>query len=169
MTASDTKDPPDVAERLGSIDIKRIMELLPHRYPMLMIDRIEDVKLGISAIGIKNVTVNEPFFQGHFPDHPIMPGVLIVEAMAQTAGALVKHSLGTERIDEVVYFMTIDKVRFRKPVGPGDTLKLHVNLLRQRAPVWRFAGEARVNGELRAEAEFSAMIMGAASELPRES
>ncbi|MFZ1990573.1 MAG: 3-hydroxyacyl-ACP dehydratase FabZ [Alphaproteobacteria bacterium] len=169
MTASDTKKPRVAEEPLESIDIKRIMELLPHRYPMLMIDRIEDVKLGISATGIKNVTFNEPFFLGHFPGHPIMPGVLIVEAMAQTAGALVKHSLGTERGDEVVYFMTIDKAKFRKPVVPGDTLKLHVNLIRERAPVWRFAGEARVNGELRAEAEFSAMIMGAASEPPRES
>src|SRR5262249_23614037 len=97
-----------------------------------------------------NVTANEPFFLGHFPGHPIMPGVLIVEAMAQTAGALVKHSLGTERGDEVVYFMTIDKAKFRKPVGPGDTLRLQVNLIRARAPVWRFAGEARVDGELRA-------------------
>ena len=169
MTASDTKEPPSAEEKLGSLDIKRIMELLPHRYPMLMIDRIEDIKPGISATGVKNVTANEPFFLGHFPGHPIMPGVLIVEAMAQTAGALVKHSLGTERADEVVYFMTIDKAKFRKPVVPGDTLKLHVNLIRERAPVWRFAGEGRVGGELRAEAEFSAMIMSVASEPPRES
>jgi len=169
MTATDTKHPEDSPEESGTIDIKRIMELLPHRYPMLMIDRIEDVKPDLSATGIKNVTANEPFFQGHFPDHPIMPGVLIVEAMAQTAGALVKHSLGTERADEVVYFMTIDKAKFRKPVVPGDTLKLKVSLVRARAPVWRFAGEARVNGELRAEAEFSAMIMGALTDSPRES
>ena len=167
MTASDTKEPPVTEEPLESIDVKRIMELLPHRYPMLMIDRIEDIKRGVSATGIKNVTANEPFFQGHFPDHPIMPGVLIVEALAQTAGALVKYSIGTERIDELVYFMTIDKARFRKPVGPGDTLRLGVQLIRARAPVWRFSGEARVNGELRAEAEFSAMIMSAA-EQPRE-
>jgi len=169
MTASDTKEPRVAEEKLGSLDIKRIMELLPHRYPMLMIDRIDDVRPGISATGIKNVTANEPFFQGHFPEHPVMPGVLIVEAMAQTAGALVKWSLGTERADEVVYLMTVDKAKFRKPVVPGDTLKLHVNLIKARAPVWRFAGEARVNGELRAESEFSAMIMGAAPEPPRES
>lgn len=169
MTSSDTKEAPAGEQRGTSFDVKRIMELLPHRYPMLMIDRIDDVRLGVSATGIKNVTVNEPFFQGHFPEHPIMPGVLIVEALAQTAGALVKHSLGTERIDEVVYFMTIDKARFRKPVVPGDTLKLHVNLLRARSPVWKFAGEACVDGELVAEAEFSAMIMSATAEPPRDS
>ncbi len=117
----------------------RIMELLPHRYPMLMIDRIEDIKLGISATGIKNVTVNEPFFQGHWPGRPIMPGVLIVEAMAQTAGALVMHALGARRADEVVCFMGIDKARFRKPVVPGDTLKLGVRLIRsaRRCGVFR--------------------------------
>jgi len=167
MTASETKEPA-VAEELGAIDIKRIMELLPHRYPMLMIDRIEDINPGISATGVKNVSANEPFFQGHFPGHPIMPGVLIVEAIAQTAGALVMHSLGSRRADEVVYFMGIDKARFRKPVVPGDRLKLGVKLIRARAPVWRFAGEARVDGELRAEAEFSAMIMSGVTDEPRE-
>lgn len=146
-------------EQLGSADIRRVMELLPHRYPMLMIDRIVDMKGSESATGIKNVSANEPFFQGHFPGHPVMPGVLIVEAMAQTAGALVLNGLGDNAAGKIVYFMTIDKARFRKPVMPGDVLKVHVTKVHSRGPVWKFSGEAKVDGVLVAEADYSAMIV----------
>ena len=154
---SDTED----VTSLGTADIGRIMELLPHRYPFLMIDKIVDMKEDISATGIKNVTINEPFFQGHFPGNPVMPGVLIIEAMAQTAGGLVIHHRNeTEGAEgaKVVYFMTIDKARFRRPVVPGDTVHIYVEQLRKRATVWKYKGEAKVNGQLMAEAEISAMI-----------
>lgn len=141
------------------LDVNDIMELLPHRYPFLMIDRVEDMALGESATGIKNVTINEPFFIGHFPGMPVMPGVLIVEAMAQTAAALVMHSLGEAAHGKPVYFMTVDDARFRKPVVPGDVLKIHVLRTRNRRNVWKFSGEAKVNGNLVASASFSAMIM----------
>ncbi|MFN7194621.1 MAG: 3-hydroxyacyl-ACP dehydratase FabZ [Rhodospirillales bacterium] len=147
--------PPSVS----TIDLLRIMEMIPHRYPFLMIDRVIDVVRDVSAVGIKNVTVNEPHFQGHFPSRPIMPGVLIVEAMAQTAGVLVVHTLGPESEGKLVYFMTIDDARFRKPVTPGDTLHIHVVKQRSRGNVWKFKGEARVEGALVAEATFSAMIV----------
>ncbi len=147
--------PPSVS----TIDLLRIMEMIPHRYPFLMIDRVIDVVRDASAVGIKNVTVNEPHFQGHFPSRPIMPGVLIVEAMAQTAGVLVVHTLGPESEGKLVYFMTIDDARFRKPVTPGDTLHIHVVKQRSRGNVWKFKGEARVEGTLVAEATFSAMIV----------
>ena len=147
--------PPSVS----TIDLLRIMEMIPHRYPFLMIDRVIDVVRDVSAVGIKNVTVNEPHFQGHFPSRPIMPGVLIVEAMAQTAGVLVVHTLGPESEGKLVYFMTIDDARFRKPVTPGDTLHIHVLKQRSRGNVWKFKGEARVEGALVAEATFSAMIV----------
>ena len=147
--------PPSVS----TIDLLRIMEMIPHRYPFLMIDRVIDVVRDVSAVGIKNVTVNEPHFQGHFPSRPIMPGVLIVEAMAQTAGVLVVHTLGPESEGKLVYFMTIDDARFRKPVTPGDTLHIHVVKQRSRGNVWKFKGEARVDGALVAEATFSAMIV----------
>jgi 3-hydroxyacyl-[acyl-carrier-protein] dehydratase len=143
----------------STIDLLRIMEMIPHRYPFLMIDRVVDVVRDASAVGIKNVTVNEPHFQGHFPSRPIMPGVLIVEAMAQTAGVLVVHTLGPESEGKLVYFMTIDDARFRKPVTPGDTLHIHVLKQRSRGNVWKFKGEARVEGALVAEATFSAMIV----------
>lgn len=149
----------EAAEKLDSADIKRVMELLPHRYPMLMIDRIVEMRGGDAAIGIKNVSANEPFFQGHFPGHPVMPGVLIVEAMAQTAGALVLNSLGADAAGKIVYFMTIDRARFRKPVVPGDVLKVHVAKIHSRGPVWKFSGEAKVDGALVAEADYSAMII----------
>ncbi len=151
---------------LASADIKRIMELLPHRPPFLMIDRVIDMVPSVSATGIKNVTFNEPQFAGHFPGMPVMPGVLLIEAMAQTAGALVVHSLDITTDGKVVYFMTIDKARFRSPVQPGDTVLLPVKLLRRRGPVWRYSGEARVNGRLCAEAEFSAMIMDTGGKEP---
>ena len=142
-----------------TIDIHRVMELLPHRYPFLMVDRIVEVRLAESAIGIKNVSINEPFFQGHFPGAPIMPGVLIIEAMAQTAGALVVETLGPEMEGKLVYFMTIEGARFRRPVVPGDRLEIHVSKVHSRGLVWKFQGEAKVEDKLVAEAKFSAMIM----------
>jgi 3-hydroxyacyl-[acyl-carrier-protein] dehydratase len=144
---------------LGTADIRRIMELLPHRYPFLLIDRIIDMDGEQSGTGIKNVTINEPFFQGHFPGAPIMPGVLLIEAMAQTAGALVLASMGKENEGKLVYFMSIDKARFRKPVLPGDTVHFKVKLTHKRPPVWRFDAEAIVDGKRVAEAEISAMLM----------
>ena len=139
-------------------DIKRILQLIPHRYPMLMVDRVTEMHLGQSAVGIKNVSMNEPFFQGHFPTEPVMPGVLIVEAMAQTAAVLVMTSLGQESEGKLVYFMSIDDVRFRRPVFPGDRLELHVEKLQSRASVWKFSGKAIVDGKVAAEATFAAMI-----------
>ncbi len=141
------------------IDVKRVMEMIPHRYPFLMIDRVVDVVANQSAVGIKNVTINEPFFQGHFPKQPVMPGVLIIEAMAQTAAVLVVHSLGEIAEGKLVYFMTVDNARFRRPVVPGDTLRIQVSRGRHRGHVWKFRGEAKVSDTLVAEAEFSAMIL----------
>lgn len=141
------------------IELDRIMEMIPHRYPFLMIDRVVDVVPDVSAVGIKNVTINEPHFMGHFPQKPVMPGVLIVEAMAQTAGVLVVSTLGKEAEGKLVYFMTIDEARFRKPVAPGDQVHIHVFKERNRANVWKFRGEAKVNGTLVAEAIYSAMIL----------
>lgn len=140
-------------------DLARIKRMIPHRYPFLLIDRVEHIVPNESAVGIKNVTVNEPHFEGHFPQEPLMPGVLIVEAMAQTAGVLVVDSLGMEGEDLLVYFMTLDKTRFRKKVVPGDILELHVAIRRARGKVFKFWGEGKVRGELVAEAEFSAMII----------
>lgn len=144
----------------GPLNVHEIMDLLPHRYPFLLIDRLEDIVPGESATGIKNVTINEPFFQGHFPAQAVMPGVLIVESMAQSAAALVMYTLGEEAHGKVVYFMSVDEARFRKPVVPGDSLKIHVTRLQNRRSVWKFQGEAKVNGTLVANASFSAMIMG---------
>jgi 3-hydroxyacyl-[acyl-carrier-protein] dehydratase len=149
----------ETATDLGTtIEIDRIKQMIPHRYPMLMIDRIIDVIPNVRATGIKNVTINEPFFQGHFPSFPVMPGVLIVEAMAQTAGVLVVGSLGPEKEGRLVYFMSIDSARFRKPVVPGNTIHIHVERLRNRGNVWKFKGEAKVDGVLVAEATYAAMI-----------
>ncbi len=142
-----------------TIDVERIMKMIPHRYPFLMIDRMVDVVPGESAIGVKNVTINEPFFQGHFPQRPVMPGVLIIEAMAQTAAVLVVQTLGPAAEGKLVYFMTVDSARFRRPVTPGDTLRIAVKKERQRGAVWKFAAEAKVDGKLVAEATYSAMIM----------
>jgi 3-hydroxyacyl-[acyl-carrier-protein] dehydratase len=143
----------------ATLDIARIMQLIPHRYPFLLIDKIVNVVPFASATGIKNVSINEPHFQGHFPQRPVMPGVLIIEAMAQTAGALVVHSLGAGAEGKLVYFMTIENARFRRPVVPGDQLHIHVVKERNRANVWKFNGEAKVDGVLCAEATYSAMIM----------
>jgi 3-hydroxyacyl-[acyl-carrier-protein] dehydratase len=149
----------ETATDLGTtIEIDRIKQMIPHRYPMLMIDRIIDVIPNVRATGIKNVTINEPFFQGHFPSFPVMPGVLIIEAMAQTAGVLVVGSLGPEKEGRLVYFMSIDSARFRKPVVPGNTIHIHVERLRNRGNVWKFKGEAKVDGVLVAEATYAAMI-----------
>lgn len=141
------------------ITIQEIEALIPHRYPMLLVDKIESYTLHEEAIGVKNVTMNEWFFQGHFPGNPVMPGVLIVEAMAQTAGILVMKSTGQTSAEKLVYFMSIDQARFRKPVLPGDTLKIHVKKDKERAPIWRFLGKVYVGDVLVAESTFSAMIV----------
>lgn len=141
------------------VDIAGIMERIPHRYPFLLIDKVKHIVPGESATGIKNVSVNEPFFQGHFPDHPIMPGVLIVEAMAQTAAIVVIEGLDNADADKLVYFMSIDSARFRKPVLPGHTLDLEVTKEHGRGKVWRFRGLAKSDGVLMAEATFTAMIV----------
>jgi 3-hydroxyacyl-[acyl-carrier-protein] dehydratase len=146
------------ATTLEAVDIMGLMKLLPHRYPFLMIDRIIDIDGDNSAIGIKNVTFNEPHFQGHFPEQPVMPGVLIVEAMAQTAGAICIRSLATEK-PSLVYLMTIDGAKFRKPVVPGDQLKIHVKKIKKRGNLLKFACEAMVDGAKAAEAEISAMMV----------
>ena len=141
------------------IDINRIKELIPHRYPFLLIDGIQTLTPNESATGIKNVSANESFFEGHFPDRPVMPGVLIIESMAQTAGCLVVASLGRESEGKLVYFMTIENARFRKPVIPGDRLVINVQKLRSRGSVFKFSGKAFVGEVLAAEATFSAMIV----------
>jgi 3-hydroxyacyl-[acyl-carrier-protein] dehydratase len=140
------------------LDVDAIMQLLPHRAPMLMVEKLTDIVPYESATGYKAIGFNEPHFVGHFPDYPVMPGVLIVEALAQTSGALVMHSHGVVGVDRRVLFMTIEKARFRRPVRPGDMMVMKVRALRRRGPVWRFSGEAFVDNALCAEAEFSAMI-----------
>jgi beta-hydroxyacyl-ACP dehydratase FabZ len=140
------------------IDVKEIMQILPHRYPFLLVDRIESLKEGEEVVGIKNVSINEPFFVGHFPGNPIMPGVLIIEAMAQVGGILAFHSSPKEWAGSLVYFMGIDKVRFRKPVVPGDQLRLKLTTIRQKQKVFKMRGEAYVDDTLVAEAELMAAI-----------
>lgn len=141
------------------ISVERIMEMIPHRYPFLMIDRIIEMELGEQAVAIKNVTVNEPFFVGHFPGKPVMPGVLIIEAMAQTSAVLVVETLGKEAEGKLVYFMSIEEAKFRKPVVPGDSLRIRVKKLQSRRNVWKFECEATVDGVLAAEATVCAMIV----------
>jgi len=140
------------------MEIKEIMSILPHAYPFLLVDRIIEIELGKRIVGLKNVTFNEPFFPGHFPGRPIMPGVLIVEAMAQTAGILVFNSLPREHFKTPVYFLGIDNVRFRKPVIPGDQLRLELEITKHRQSIWGFKGKALVEGNLVAEAELLAML-----------
>jgi 3-hydroxyacyl-[acyl-carrier-protein] dehydratase len=147
------------ARTVELIDIQRIMHDIPHRYPFLMLDRVVDVVLNTSAVGVKNVSVNEPFFAGHFPNHPVMPGVLIIESMAQTAGVLVVETLGGDAAGRVVYFMSIENAKFRRPVVPGDQLRVHVVKERNRGNVWKFHAEAKVDGVVVAEATYAAMIM----------
>lgn len=147
------------AGALEELDVLRIMELIPHRFPFLMVDRIKEIELGVRATGLKNVSINEPYFVGHFPPRPVMPGVLIIEAMAQTAGCFVVATLGKESEGKLVYFMTVDNARFRRPVVPGDQMLVHVEKVRNRGPVWKFSGRAMVDDTLVAEAVFSAMIV----------
>src|SRR3712207_2708872 len=142
---------------LGAADINQIMQALPHRYPFLMVDRIRDIDGDESCVGVKNVTFNEPHFQGHFPGQPVMPGVLLIEGMAQTAGALCVLAAKDAGAPKLVYFMTIDNAKFRKPVVPGDTVEYHVRKMRRRANIWKFAAVALVAGARVAEAEASAM------------
>ncbi len=145
---------------LKSYDVVGIQKLLPHRYPFLMLDKVVNlVEETGSAVGIKNVTINEPFFPGHFPSHPVMPGVLIVEAMAQTAAVIVMHTLGATAYGKVVYFMSVETCKFRKPVVPGDVLELHCEAQKSRGNVWRFSGVAKVGGVKVAEAVYTAMIV----------
>jgi 3-hydroxyacyl-[acyl-carrier-protein] dehydratase len=156
-----TESAPQASEPEPSvaIDIQRIMQMIPHRQPFLMIDKVVDVVADAHATGIKNITINEPYFQGHFPARPVMPGVLIIEAMAQTAAVLVVHTLGPQAEGKLVYFMTVDNARFRRPVFPGDVLHVRVHKQRHRGNVWKFEGRAEVQGRLMAEAVFAAMIL----------
>lgn len=149
----------ETGSTVEAIDVNRIMEMIPHRYPFLMIDRVVDIVPDVKATGVKNVTINEPYFAGHFPERPVMPGVLIIEAMAQTAAVFVVHTLGPESEGKLVYFMSVDGARFRKPVEPGDQLHVEVSKQRSRGNVWKFTGEAKVDGKLVAEATYAAMIM----------
>ena len=155
----DETEPDAAGESIAVVDIARIMHAIPHRYPFLMIDRVVDVVRNRSAIGIKNVSVNEHFFQGHFPGHPVMPGVLIIESMAQTAAVLVVETLGEDAAGKVVYFMSVEGAKFRRPVVPGDQLRIHVTKQRNRGNVWKFHAVARVDGVSVAEATYAAMIM----------
>ena len=153
---TDTTAP--AADAAGALDIRRVMAALPHRYPMLLIDRVEALVPDRSIVAIKAVSINEPFFAGHFPGRPIMPGVLIVEAMAQAAGVLAVESLGLAGTGKLVYFMAIDEAKFRKPVEPGVLLRLEVEFVQKRSSVCKFAGRALVDGKLAAQANFTAMI-----------
>jgi len=142
-----------------TIEMQDILRLLPHRYPFLLVDRIIEVHGDESCIGIKNVTANEPFFQGHFPGRPVMPGVLLIEAMAQTAGAICALSRGYDNPPKSVLFLTIDQAKFRRPVVPGDVVEIHMRKKNRRKTMWWFHGEAKVRGELAAEADVGAMIV----------
>ena len=143
---------------IGPLDVRRVMAALPHRYPMLLVDRVERIEPGVSITATKAVTINEGFFQGHFPDRPIMPGVLIVEALAQAAGVLAVESFGLAGSGKLVYFMAIEGAKFRAPVEPGCLLHLEVEFVQKRSSVCKFSGRALVDGKLAAEANFTAMI-----------
>jgi 3-hydroxyacyl-[acyl-carrier-protein] dehydratase len=147
-----------IGNAAGALDIQRVMAALPHRYPMLLVDRVESLDPDKGIVAIKAVTINEPFFQGHFPARPIMPGVLIVEALAQAAGILAVEALGLAGTGKLVYFMAIDNAKFRMPVEPGVLLRLEVEFVQKRATVCKFAGRATIDGKLAAEAAFTAMI-----------
>ncbi len=148
-------------ETLDAIGIREILAALPHRYPFLLVDRVRDIRSDLHGIGVKNVTANEPHFLGHFPNNPVMPGVLVLEGMAQTAGVLCVRSMEGQRKPQIVYFMTIDKAKFRKPVVPGDVLEYHMNRIARRRNMWWYRGEAKVDGQIVAEADLGAMIVGA--------
>lgn len=145
--------------RTSRIDIERVLEMIPHRAPFLLIDRVVDVVADESAVGIKCVSINDPWFQGHFPGRPVMPGVLIIESMAQTAAVLVVETLGSEAQGKLLYFRSVDSARFRKPVVPGDLMRVQVRKERRRGNVWKFSGEAHVDGVQVAAASFSAIIL----------
>ncbi len=145
--------------RLDDLDIDGIRRMLPHRYPFLLIDRVIELEAEVSAVGIKNVSANEHYFAGHFPTRPVMPGVLIIEAMAQTAAVLVMATMGQQAEGRLVYFMTIDQARFRRLVVPGDQLRIKVTKQQRKLGVWKFAGHATVDGQLAAEAVIGAKIM----------
>jgi 3-hydroxyacyl-[acyl-carrier-protein] dehydratase len=145
--------------QVTQVDVQRIMEMIPHRHPFLMIDKVVDMVANERATGIKNVSIDESYFRGHFPARPVMPGVLIIEAMAQTAAVLVVHTLGPESEGKLVYFMSVDNARFRRPVFPGARLDVHVVKQRSRGNVWKFEGRAKVGDNLMAEAVFAAMIL----------
>ena len=147
-----------MSDPIRHADLALIQRIIPHRYPFLLIDKVRDIVAGESCVGIKNVTNNEPHFQGHFPDMPIMPGVMIIEAMAQTSGVLVGVSMGLVDKQAKVFFMGVDGVKFRRKVVPGDVLELHVKALRGGGKVWKFEGRATVDGELATEATFTAMF-----------
>jgi 3-hydroxyacyl-[acyl-carrier-protein] dehydratase len=153
-----SEDVKTTGETLESFDILKLLSYLPHRYPFLLVDKIIEAKGDDSCIGVKNVTFNEPQFQGHFPEKPVMPGVLLIEGMAQTAGALCVHASKSAR-PKIVYFMTIDKAKFRKPVGPGDVVEFHMTKTAQRRNMWWYRGEAKVKGVIVCEAEVSAMLV----------
>src|SRR5690242_6354887 len=159
MTMTDTPQKSEQPVVTPEIDLKRIMQMIPHRYPFLMIDKVVNVVRGTSATGVKNVTINEHFFQGHFPRWPVMPGVLIIEAMAQTAAVMVVDAIGDLAAGKLVYFTSIDNARFRRPVVPGSTLLIHVERAHNRGAVWKFQGKAMVEDKLMAEATYAAMIM----------
>jgi len=164
MDGSSTEATPQTTGPGRTVDITGIMHAIPHRYPFLLIDRVIDLHENASAIGVKNVTVNEHFFQGHFPGHPVMPGVMIIESMAQTAAVLVVETLGPEEAGKLVYFMSVDGAKFRRPVVPGDSLRIHVAKERNRGNVWKFHAIAKVDGIAVAEASFAAMIRDQRSE-----
>jgi 3-hydroxyacyl-[acyl-carrier-protein] dehydratase len=147
------------SRRVEALDIARIMHAIPHRFPFLLVDRVVDVVPNASAIGIKNVSINENYFQGHFPTHPVMPGVLIIESMAQTAAVLVVETLGDDAAGKLVYFMMVENAKFRRPVVPGDQMRIHVRKDRNRGNVWKFSAEAKVDGQVVAESTFAAMIL----------
>jgi 3-hydroxyacyl-[acyl-carrier-protein] dehydratase len=152
-------DPACAPAQSTQIDLPRIMEMIPHRHPFLMIDKVVDVVANQRATGVKNLSLNEYYFKGHFPARPVMPGVLIIESMAQTAAVLVVHTLGPKAEGKLVYFMSVDNARFRRPVFPGNRLDIHVTKQRNRGNVWRFEGLAKVDDNVMAEAVFAAMII----------
>ncbi len=159
MDGTMTQEHGPAGSTVDVVDIARIMHAIPHRYPFLMIDRVVDLVRDRSAVGIKNVSVNESYFQGHFPGHPVMPGVMIIESMAQTAAVLVVETLGPDAAGKLVYFMSIEAAKFRRPVAPGDQLRIHVTKERHRGNVWKFGAVARVDSVSVAEASYAAMIM----------
>ena len=149
-----------MTEKTGPLmDVTAIEAILPHRYPFLLVDRVVSIDVGKTLVAVKGVTVNEPHFAGHFPGHPVMPGVLILEALAQAGGLLVKASLSQDTSDKVTYLMAIDNARFRRPVVPGDLLELHVEVVKQKGAIWKTRGQAKVDGEVVAEADYMAMLV----------